>query len=897
MSDMLYTFANNDYFLPPSTLGPSKAIEQVLTELLPTDWQLVPYNIWLGAAPPQDQTPEQGFKIHLSTTRADMIQVLRAAIPLCIARQCAFKVISRYDLATHMASKSVSRGSAGKFITIYPRSDSEFALLMAELYQATAGLKGPYILSDRRYLDSKVLHYRYGGFKLIQRLDDKGKPQACIRKPDGELVPDIRTPYYSLPDWVAEPFPDLQLSNQDIPVLNQRFQVEQALSFSNSGGVYKAVDLQTTQQVVVKEARPYVQFYSRNNQEIFADQVLHCEYTILERLAGSRFFPQPIAWFTEWEHSYLVESLVRGEPLRTFRARSEMTLVPFAGTAASAERYHGHFLWLARECIAAVQAAHRRGVVLADISPNNIMVDVERRQISFIDFEGAYIFNKHQVQNAAVLTTPGFSDSQSFMKKGACYAADWYALGMVLYSTLLPVQQAFDTAPHLRDCLLTQLISDCALHPLVGDIIKALTLHQPGKALKLLDQLSAAANPVIAEEKARQIRQWPVTATTGYTAQLTRVCTGLAELVQQGLPLAQDQHFIPIDYAAYSAHPLALVYGYYGPAVMVKRLCQQVPHHLQQKLVAASDKQPELPGLFQGSAGMAYAELELGNIDRALYFADLTLNSPQLYSHLDFAQGMAGIGFMCLAVYQQSQEARYLQAACDLAQRLRDQAVQRPEGLCYPLADGKIRVGFGHGNSGIALFFLHLYQVTQQESALAFGEALLAYDLNIGLQADGNYQWGEFSTSKQILPYWQSGSSGVGAVVIRYYQVTGRPHYLQQAEAIALASYSRYAGLQGSCSGMAGIIEFYTDMYQCTGQAIYQQQALDLAYRVSLFAVPRQIGLIYPGRMMIRLSADFAFGSSGVALMLHRVLHGGPRVLMDLAVPATPKTTAEEGVC
>ncbi|MDZ7868527.1 MAG: hypothetical protein U5L02_04865 [Rheinheimera sp.] len=120
MSDMLYTFANNDYFLPPSTLGASKAIAQVLTELLPADWQLVPYNIWLGAAPAEDQTPEQGFKIHLSTTRADMIQLLRAALPLCIARQCAFKVISRYDLATHMASKSVSRGAAGKFVTIYP---------------------------------------------------------------------------------------------------------------------------------------------------------------------------------------------------------------------------------------------------------------------------------------------------------------------------------------------------------------------------------------------------------------------------------------------------------------------------------------------------------------------------------------------------------------------------------------------------------------------------------------------------------------------------------------------------------------------------------------------------------------------------------------------------------
>lgn len=894
MSDMLYTFANKDYFLPPSTLDASQDIRQLLTELLPADWLLASYNIWLSAAPSQDQTPEQGFKIHLSTTRTDMMSLLKAALPLCIARQCAFKVISRYDLATHMASKSVSRGSAGKFVTIYPRTHSEFIELIDELYQATQGMKGPYILSDRRYRDSKVLHYRYGGFKLIQRLDDKGKPQACIRKPDGELVPDIRTPYYSLPDWVTEPFPELQLKDQDIPVLNQRFQISQALSFSNSGGVYKALDLHTRQQVVVKEARPFVQFCSRKNQEIFADQVLKCEYSILQRLAGSRYFPQPVSWFTEWEHSYLVESLVSGEPLRTFRARSEMTLVPFSGNPASAERYHQHFLWLARECITAVWTAHRRNVVLADISPNNIMVDVQQRQISFIDFEGAYIYDKaHQVLDAAVLTTPGFSDSRTFLKKGACYAADWYALGMVLYSTLLPVQQAFDTAPHLRFNLLKQLISDCQLHPLVGEVITALTGNKPGKALQLLDQLSLAAKPAIAEDKASQIRHWPETHTQDYPHQLTRVLHGLSELVQQGLPLKQDNHFIPIDYAAYSAHPLALAYGYYGPAVMLKRLGQPLPNHLQHKLKEESVRQPELPGLFQGSAGMALAELELGRIEQAIHFAELTLASAQLHSHVDFVQGMAGIGFMLLALYQCTRQQLYLQAATQLAQQLRNKVVQTDDGWCYPEPDGKVRVGFGHGNSGIALFFLHLYQATQQQHDLAFGESLLAYDLQCGLQPDGSYQWGDYASSKQILPYWQSGSSGIGAVVIRYFRVTGQHHYLQKAQAIALASYSRYAGLQGTCSGMAGIIEFYTDMFRYTGDELYRQQALDLAYRVALFAVPRQVGLIYPGRMMIRLSADFAFGSSGVALMLNRVLQGGPRLLMDM--PATTSNT--EALC
>ena len=63
-----------------------------------------------------------------------------------------------------MTSKNSGRGASGKFMAIYPSNEEHFTAIIQALDQATAGIAGPYILSDRRYRDNKVLFYRYGGF-------------------------------------------------------------------------------------------------------------------------------------------------------------------------------------------------------------------------------------------------------------------------------------------------------------------------------------------------------------------------------------------------------------------------------------------------------------------------------------------------------------------------------------------------------------------------------------------------------------------------------------------------------------------------------------------------------------------------------------------------------------
>jgi len=121
----------------------------------------------------------------------------------------AFKTVSKVavDLFVSrlLCSKLWPRPGAGKLITIYPSDESRFIELIDEVYRATQGFQGPYILSDRRYKDSRSVYYRYGGFAPQYAINVYGEKEPVILF-QGENFSDKRTPYFKLPPWVTDPF-------------------------------------------------------------------------------------------------------------------------------------------------------------------------------------------------------------------------------------------------------------------------------------------------------------------------------------------------------------------------------------------------------------------------------------------------------------------------------------------------------------------------------------------------------------------------------------------------------------------------------------------------------------------------------------------------------------------
>ncbi len=195
----LYTPQDGDYF-------------ELVKGIVPADWRFGRnHGIWYGCSIPEGARPElptQGWKIHVSSTVSNAKDVLKAVVPILVTRYVDFKFALDEAVLSMMNNKRWVRQGAGKFITIYPRNHDEFVSLIEELYQATKRFEGPYILSDRRYKDSRVIFYRYGGISSYTVLNVKGERVPMMISPSGENVPDIRRPYFYVPEWTKDPFQD-----------------------------------------------------------------------------------------------------------------------------------------------------------------------------------------------------------------------------------------------------------------------------------------------------------------------------------------------------------------------------------------------------------------------------------------------------------------------------------------------------------------------------------------------------------------------------------------------------------------------------------------------------------------------------------------------------------------
>lgn len=96
-------------------------------------------------------------------------------------------------------------------------------------------------------------------------------------------------------------------------MLKERYQVLEALHFSNKGGLYKALDFHTGAEVILKEARPHVGTDRQGHAVVFR---LQQEYVLLEKLASTGLVPRPLDCFEYGGHAFIAGELVPGRTLR-----------------------------------------------------------------------------------------------------------------------------------------------------------------------------------------------------------------------------------------------------------------------------------------------------------------------------------------------------------------------------------------------------------------------------------------------------------------------------------------------------------------------------------------------------------------------------------------------------
>ncbi|QKW19378.1 protein kinase/lanthionine synthetase C family protein [Kitasatospora sp. NA04385] len=870
------------------------------------DWTVAVEGFWCTVRPPGRELPAQGWKLHVSAASSVAVEVLSAVAAAVADDPCAFKFTADREKLHELNSRNSERGSAGKFLTVYPGDDEQFRRLAEELHRATAGMPGPVILSDRPYRPGSLVHYRYGAFAGRSVLGNDGAYRSMLRAPGGALVEDVRGAVYRRPPWVADPVEGAGSTTGGgrAPggvLLDGRWALTAALRHGAKGGVFLGSDRITGAEVVVKQARAHIEVDRAGTD---ARTALRHEAELLGRLADSGLTPRVHALVEQQDSLFLVQDRVPGQALGSWvaaRLRRDGTPdVPWAEAGP-----------MALALLDLVERVHRRGLVLRDLSPGNVLVTPDG-DVRLVDLELAV--------PAGVLAgsagTPGYrapEHSGPHRTGRAARSTDLYALGGLYFllatghDPLLPddLPQARPVADRLgRWLALAARGGDTArrLAPLVLGL-RAEAADRRWSLERVRTALAAGAAP--GTTPAAPVAPPP----------LDRLLhDGLRLLARSATPQRPDRLW-PTVPGGLLTDPCNVQHGAAGVLALLARAARAPlpgPARERARATAAvaaawverrcAAEPVVLPGLHFGRAGTAWALFDAaealddpGLAERA---AGLTAKLPLDWPNPDVCHGVAGAGLAQLRAHRATGARTFLDRTARCVHRLLAAARDEPYGTVWPVpADfdsalaGATHLGHAHGVAGVGAFLLAAAGVLADggDPALAAtaadaraGADRAARTLAATARSDGPAAWWPQSHGDPEhvrLAHWCSGSSGVGSFLVRHWLATGDPdsHRLALAAGRAVLDARWHSGVT-ACHGLAGNGEYLLDLAEATGEGRFRHGARDLAALIAARTALRDDLLVLPDETGTTATPAYGTGTAGPLAFLLRLRHGGPRM-------------------
>ncbi|MGW4856069.1 class III lanthionine synthetase LanKC [Streptomyces sp. NPDC004288] len=857
--------ADREYYLPLTSVadpGPRFAPGEVPPGARGSD-----QGIWTLWTPPGTGLADQGWKIHVSA-RLDRAQhVLDTVAGICFSEGVPFKHLSARLPFLFLHHKHAPRAQAGKFCAVYPPDTATARRLLERLRDALDGEEGPYVLTDRRFRDSRTVHYRYGSFGGARsRLRADGTREGLVLDGAGREVVDARLPAFHLPPGITDPFAEREEEPHRGPILIRDYEVTRAVRLSNAGGAYQARDRRTGRTVFLKEARAH-------NGLVFdgtdARQRLRHEYEVLRELhaAAPGVGPEPLDHFTEWEHDFLVTEHVAGQPLVAWLSRST-PLARADRTAASVAAYHEACRRLLASLDASLGRLHTAGYRFGDVSLGNILV-TPSGEVRLVDFEAASALSAAPSR----VGTPGFTPPPGLRRAETDpLLRDRYGAAAVALAFLAPFHETAEHAPgHLA--LLRRDLADVAPPEDLWRRATAFHLSEDREPTPY----GPGRTPPPAELDADP-----------------RGClTRLAEEVTSGLLETADadrpEWAFPPSPEAFRTNTVCLAHGTAGVVHALRRVGAPVPAEIRERLrrdaLALRGALP--PGLLVGSAGIAPVLAGLGLVDEAVALLRDADGHPLTASCATLSGGRAGVGLGWLALHRLTREADHLERAVAAGEGLLRTADPRAD-----LGEHDAR-GLLHGRSGLALFLHRLARATGEDRFLEAGRLLLHQELDrtFALE-DGALSVSDDARFTRAMPYLATGAAGLATALTRY--VATAPDERCAAALPGLVAgirVSRATKEPGLYRGLAGLSWFLTGHAELTGTAAAREDAVRAATGLWKYAVPYRRGVRFLGAGGQRFTADLSTGGAGVLLALHRLL-AGPLLAEPLRArphPAPPR--------
>lgn len=787
---------------------------------LPEGWLRTACDVWAYQHPGHISCREQGWKIHVSTTVEDAEEVLDLVRAYCVAQELPFKHLRSRQQLLARNSKYADRTASGKFVAIYPQDDGDLPRILTDIDALLAGRAGPTILTDMRYGAAPVF-VRYGAFVELTGPDEHGYPVACVRRPDGVLVPDVRRPSFRIPPWVdLPPCLEASLARRRASATALPVRVERALHFSNGGGVYDAVDRETDERVLLKEARPYAGLDEQGRDAVAR---LEVEHWALATLAGAPYIPRLRGWVRGHEHSYLMREYVDGESLLAEVQRRHPDL-PGQRTMDRAG-YTAWALAVDGRVTVALADMHSRGVAFGDVHPNNVLLD-DAGEPTFIDLETATRVEEEQPQR---IGAPGFRAPAHL--GGA--AADRHGLACLRLSLFLPSTIILSWGPDAAHELLDEIH-----RRFDGDVPYSVVPRSFDDAV--LTDLGHAAK-----------RSTPATSLTEDEVTDFTLSSATPDRVDRLYPGAASGFRTP-------GGGVTPAYGASGVLWALHRRGHPAPaEHLEW----LSARLPDLdcgPGLFEGWGGLACVLSDLGDRDAAAQALTRALEHPGTDDSL--VRGRAGAALAAL----RPEGFGLLDGAAEAARDIGTDLAARQAWTVMGSRRGTPSWGLLDGPAGVALLLLRLHERFGGTDFLAAARSALSVELDrLFVGAD----WAAPLEQTVVPGPWlratlHRGSSGAAMVLADYLAHDDDPAFAAALARLGRAHdlwHHEQPGLFIGRAGMIAALRHVGDRWPDHEHRIAEQVRL-----LQLHAVRDQGVAGYLGDHGLKMSCDLATGSTGV---------------------------------
>ncbi|MBM9448525.1 hypothetical protein BUY18_11165 [Staphylococcus cohnii] len=769
-----------------------------------------------------DYIPDQGWKIHISTNINEYISTLKNVAEVLFKYNISFKHLKSSALIYKTNSKNASRASSGKFITLYPKSDENFLFLLEELSKKLKySKKGPYILSDKRWKNTNV-YYRYGGFKQIYNKSG----ELCIKDDNGNWVIDERKPYYQVPEFKIDfdnYLNELNVFQHKKSTTNlQNYEIIEAFSFSNSGGVYFAKRKSDKKKVIIKEARPYTGFDGKYRTAFERQNI---EYEALNNLHSVDGIVNVIERFNAWEHKFIVEEFIEGVDLHTWLSRS----FPFFKNQSTKE-FTSKVVLIFRQLIKIIEDMHQKSVSMGDLQPANIMID-ENLKVTLIDFETAAQPNEKAKVGMA---TPAFSNNR--INNNA--ERDWYAVKKIFRFSILPTYTTTETMDYLNT-----------------NHEQWITKNYDAQILNIEYQINEKLSNSYHSKDNRK-------KSYDFNAIAKKINSGIEKnTLNNRVLFSGDIRQYEQDSGKYNllSGSSGVVWAYFKRNnVITKEMKKWIEEYLLKDMWDMSED-----GLFSGKVGIVVLLYELGYITEALDLLD-TINIKESRD-ISLRSGLSGVGIAMLSLYIETKENKFLNKSIEIASYLEENLTNN---IKLEIKDwSAIPHGVLDGWSGASLYFTLLYKYLKKEKYLFLSRQMIDKDLN---NCQEDFQVLQLNDGKRLLPYLAGGSIGVGLAITFYNSVTQKNKYDEKLiNSILNLSNTRVTLNGGLFDGAGGFLLLHPMAKKSkviNKQNTIEKNLLDL---INLFIVDQNDYILYPGQFSFRFSFDLFSGSSGILTALN----------------------------